>query len=63
MGSSTHTTPRHVEPASSQTSSYVERIAEEAESAADAAEMVRVKVARHGKAQRRLDTGAKGGAR
>ncbi len=41
--------------------SYVERIAEEAESAADAAEMVRVKVARHGKGERRV--GRKGGTR
>lgn len=61
MGSFTRSsTPFRIATAKVGASSYVERIAEEAESAADAAEHVRIKTARHGKASRKVN---KGGAR
>lgn len=53
MGSFTRSTrPLRIAGARITAASYVERIAEEAESAADTAELARVKVARHGKASR-----------
>jgi hypothetical protein len=60
MGSFTRSQrPVRIAAASVSAASYVERIAEEAENAADAAEMVRVKVARHGKATRKVSDGAR----
>lgn len=66
MGSFTRSTaPFRMLTATTKASSHVERIAEEAESAADAADHVRVKVARHGKASRKAAerTRSQGGAR
>lgn len=62
MGSFTRSTASSLRLVSAKASatSYVERIAEDAEQAADAADQVRVKAARHGKAERRL---GRGGAR
>ncbi len=55
MGSFTRSTaPLRLAAARVNATTYVERIAEDAESAADAAEHLRIKVARASKAQRRL---------
>jgi plasmid stabilization system protein ParE len=65
MGSFTRTTrPIRIASAGLSAAAYVDRIAAEVEEAADAAEMARVKVARHGKATRKVSaTAPKGGAR
>lgn len=59
MGSFTRNTAFRIVTARTAATSYVERIAEEAERNADAAEMARRKIVRHRKAQRKLTRGAK----